>query len=132
MARRLTPSLSTLPLSVCPWRAFYPSPVRISSLVNHPKVLDGVFKSIATIIVECRQRRSPASVLAKGKKESRRFCTRGVATGLNATRLEAHAAMADAVWAYLSQPMEKHTLLPLARRPERRLGLVGAVGHAAR
>src|SRR6516162_6737421 len=30
MARRLPPSLSTLPLSVCPWRAFYPSPVRIS------------------------------------------------------------------------------------------------------
>src|SRR6516165_3586069 len=29
MARRLPPSLSTLPLSVCPWRAFYPSPVRI-------------------------------------------------------------------------------------------------------
>ena len=28
MARRLPPPLSTLPLPVCPWRAFYPSPVQ--------------------------------------------------------------------------------------------------------
>src|SRR6516225_5689138 len=38
MARRLPPPLSTLPLSVCPWRAFYPSPVRIS-MARRPPVI---------------------------------------------------------------------------------------------
>jgi hypothetical protein len=41
-------------------------------------------------------------------------------------------AGSNAVMAYLSQPVEKHTLLPLRpRRPERRLGRVEAIGHAA-
>jgi len=40
MARRLAPPLSTLPLSVCPWRAFYPSPVRISAQTGR-QLLDG-------------------------------------------------------------------------------------------
>src|SRR6516164_3976430 len=38
MARRLPPSLSTLPLPVCPWRAFYPSPVRISMARRLPVI----------------------------------------------------------------------------------------------
>ena len=38
MARRLPPPLSTLPLSVCPWRAFYPSPVRISMARRLPVI----------------------------------------------------------------------------------------------
>src|SRR6516165_6081562 len=38
MARRLPPPLSTLPLPVCPWRAFYPSPVRIS-MARRPPVI---------------------------------------------------------------------------------------------
>ena len=38
MARRLPPPLSTLPLSVCPWRAFYPSPVRISMARGLPVI----------------------------------------------------------------------------------------------
>ena len=42
-------------------------------------------------------------------------------------------AGSNAVMAYLSQPVEKHTLLPLRPpcRPERRLGRVEAIGHAA-
>jgi hypothetical protein len=69
------------------------------------------------------------------KKEPRRgFAREGSRRGSMPARLEARAAMAgsDAVMAYLSQPVEKHTLLPLrARRAERRLGLVEAVGHPA-
>src|SRR5215467_16133404 len=38
MARRLPPPLSTLPLPVCPWRAFYPSPVRISMARRLPVI----------------------------------------------------------------------------------------------
>ena len=41
-------------------------------------------------------------------------------------------AGSDAVMAYLGQLVEKHTLLPLRPvRPERRLGPVEAIGHAA-
>src|SRR6516164_4280576 len=39
MARRLPPPLSTLPLSVCPGRAFYPSPVRISMARRLPVII---------------------------------------------------------------------------------------------
>jgi hypothetical protein len=69
------------------------------------------------------------------KKEPRRgFAREGSRRGSMPARLEARAAMAgsNAVMAYLSQPVEKHTLLPLRLRPERRLGLVEAIGPRRR
>jgi hypothetical protein len=61
--------------------------------------------------------RNPAIINRRIKEPQRRFGR--VCRGSMPARLEARAAMAgsNAVMAYLSQPVEKHTLLPLRPMP---------------
>jgi hypothetical protein len=76
--------------------------------------------------------RNPGIINRRIKEPQRRFGR--VCRGSMPARLEARAAMAgsNAVMAYLSRPVENtRCYLCAPRRPERRLGLIEAVGHAA-